>query len=90
MAETLVIAYRLLETGDIKILRNITGKTLINRKKCENIKRAWKVENINEWVHGRKKEWNDHTNQMTDNKIVRDISPVERRSVGSDGVTTST
>lgn len=43
------------------------------------------VENVNKWVDNRKKEWNTHIERMSQKRvprIVRDRSPVERRSIG--------
>lgn len=76
---------RLLETAEMKTLRKIAGKTLMDRERSENIRSACNVDNINKWIHGRKQDWNDHISRMTDNrivKIVRDKSPVGKRSVG--------
>ncbi|XP_060522502.1 uncharacterized protein LOC132699671 [Cylas formicarius] len=76
---------RLLETTEMKILRRISGKTLLDRERNENIRQSCGVDNMNEWVLQRKRQWNDHINRMQDGrlvKIVRDKSPDGRRSVG--------
>lgn len=76
---------RLLETTEMKILRRISGKTLLDRERNENIRQSSGVDNVNDWVLQRKRQWNDHINRMQDSrlvKIVRDKSPDGRRSVG--------
>lgn len=79
----------------MRILRRIADKTLSDRERSEIIRKACKTENINEWVKGRKAEWNRHIGRMTEDRLVRiarDKSPNGRRSVGrprkrwSDGV----
>lgn len=62
---------RLLETTEMKVLRSIAGKTLLDRETSENIRRTCKTENINEWVLERKKEWNSHIDIMSDARIVK-------------------
>ncbi|XP_045473979.1 uncharacterized protein LOC123680232 [Harmonia axyridis] len=76
---------QLLETTEMRVLRRIAGKTLFDREKSENIRRTCGVENINEWVLGRKREWNDHISRMDEERMVRiarDRSPLGRRSLG--------
>ncbi|XP_056642632.1 uncharacterized protein LOC130449023 [Diorhabda sublineata] len=60
---------RMMETAEMKVLRRIAGKTLLDR-------------DVNEWVLSRKK-WNEHMSRMDNNrlvKIVGDKSPLGRRS----------
>lgn len=76
---------RILETGEMKVLRKIVGKTLLDRERNENIRRSCQVDNINEWVVNRKIEWNEHIHRMDQDRIVkiaRDKSPIGRRSTG--------
>ncbi|XP_044749727.1 uncharacterized protein LOC123310328 [Coccinella septempunctata] len=76
---------RLLETTEMRVLRRITGKTMRDRERSENIRRECKTKNINESVKGRKMEWNRHIGRMTEDRLVRiarDMSPSGRRSVG--------
>lgn len=76
---------QLLETTEMKILRRISGKTLLDRERSENIRGQCNVDNINEWVLQRKKQWNEHISRMANNRLVRitrDKSPSGKRSVG--------
>ena len=77
---------RLLETTEIKVLRGIAGKTLLDRETSENIRRTCEIEeDINCWVLKRKKQWNEHISRMEEKRIVRiarDKSPTGRRSIG--------
>ena len=76
---------KLLETTEMKILRRISGKTLMDRERNENIRQMCKTESINDWVLKRKQEWNQHINRMGEDRLVRiarDKSPNGRRSTG--------
>ena len=71
---------QLLETTEIRVRRRITGKTLFDRERSENVRETCKVENINSWVLNGKVGWNEHINRMDDRRIVRitrDKSPFE-------------
>ncbi|XP_019755972.1 uncharacterized protein LOC109534668 [Dendroctonus ponderosae] len=73
------------ETDVMKILRRITGKTLLDREGSENVRIACNVKNINKWVANRKKEWNEHITRIDHRRLVRmarNKSPLGRRDVG--------
>ncbi|XP_057652719.1 uncharacterized protein LOC130891773 [Diorhabda carinulata] len=75
---------RLLKTSEMKVLRKITGKTLLDRERSDDIRQKCRVENINEWVLSRKREWDEHISRMSEERIVkiaRDNSPLGRRSM---------
>jgi len=42
----------------MKIVRRIAG---------EDIKRTCKIDNVNEWILGRKREWNEHMDEWRQN-----------------------
>jgi hypothetical protein len=46
---------RILETAEMKMLREITNKILRDKPRSENIGKTCKVDNINERVRGRRK-----------------------------------
>lgn len=76
---------QLLETTEMRVLRRIAGKTLLDRERSEDIRKTCIVENVNHWVLGRKREWNAHIGRMDENRMVRiarDKSPLGRRSLG--------
>ncbi|XP_030767906.1 uncharacterized protein LOC115891558 [Sitophilus oryzae] len=75
---------RFLETGEMKIIHKITGKTLLDRERRDNIRQTCKVDSINEWVLSRRREWNEHISRMDEGRIVRSAhkSPLGRRSTG--------
>ena len=76
---------QILETTEMKVVRKIAGRTLFDRKRSEEIRRMCKIDNINDWVLQRKKNWNEHISRMTDDRIVktsRDKSPAGQRSTG--------
>ncbi|XP_057666772.1 uncharacterized protein LOC130900278 [Diorhabda carinulata] len=73
---------RMMERAEMKVLRRIARKTLLDRERSENIRKC-KIYDVNEWVLSRKKEWNEHISRMDNNrlvKIARDKSPLGRRS----------
>ncbi|KAH1028575.1 hypothetical protein HUJ05_001920 [Dendroctonus ponderosae] len=66
----------------MKILRRITGKTLLHIETSTDVRTAWNVKTINEWVANRKKEWNEHISRMDHRRLVRiarNKSPLGRR-----------
>ncbi|XP_019762542.2 uncharacterized protein LOC125504174 [Dendroctonus ponderosae] len=75
---------RLLETAELKMFGRITGKTLLDRERCEDIRIACNVKNISKWVANRTKEWNEHisrTDLRRPVRIARDKSAFRRRDV---------
>ena len=72
---------RLLETTEMKVLRGIAGKTLLDRETSESIRRTCGIEeDINYWVLKRKKQWNEHISRLEEERIVtiaRDKSPTK-------------
>ncbi|XP_043494653.1 uncharacterized protein LOC122519338 [Polistes fuscatus] len=76
---------QLMEAVEMKIIRRITGKSLWDRQRSEALRRTCQIDNINDWVLGRKIQWNDHITRMTGDRIVkiaRDRSPLGKRSPG--------
>ncbi|XP_050500998.1 uncharacterized protein LOC126880959 [Diabrotica virgifera virgifera] len=78
---------RLMETCEMKIVRNITGKSLWNRQRSIDLRQSCNM-NINGWTLKRTKEWYNHlsrSRRMGEGrlvKIARDRSPNGRRSIG--------
>ena len=46
---------QILETTEMKVVRKIAGRTLFDRKRSEEIRRMYKIHNINDWVLQRKR-----------------------------------
>lgn len=66
-------------------MRNDMGKTLMNKQRSKNLRRPRNIDNINDWLLGREKEWNNHIERIGDGKIVRvarDKPPNGRRYTG--------
>ncbi|XP_048522293.1 uncharacterized protein LOC125504409 [Dendroctonus ponderosae] len=79
---------RLVETAEMKIICRITGETLLDRERSEDVRTACNVNNINEWVANRKKEWNEHISRMNHHRFVRiarDKSPLDEETLGAPG-----
>jgi hypothetical protein len=76
----------------MKVLKKITNKILRDRVRSEDIRKTCQVDNINERVSGRKKGWNNDTERMTDNrviKIARDEEEKQQEDQERGGVTTT-
>ena len=66
----------------IRPILTYTAETRPDRKRSEEIRRMCKIDNINDWVLQRKRNWNEHS-RMTDDRIVktlRDKSPAGQGS----------
>jgi len=51
----------LLETTEMKILRRISGRTLLDKVRSEKIRKSCKAEDMNEWVHRKAKNRMEQT-----------------------------
>ncbi|XP_044753795.1 uncharacterized protein LOC123313132 [Coccinella septempunctata] len=72
----------IIRTTEVKILRNISGYTLRDRKRNTDIRHECQVEDIVRWGRTRRRAWNDHVDRMTTGrlaKIARDGIPRTRR-----------
>ena len=82
----------MLEGNEIKVLRNIVGKTKLDRIRSQQIRGSCGIQSINDWVE-RIREWDEHVTRMDAERIVKitkDNIPARRRSPGrpkEDGVT---
>lgn len=61
---------RMCNTAEMKILRRIKNKTLRDRIRNTDIRKACHIENINEWTSHRKNEWNEHITRMAETRTV--------------------
>ncbi|XP_057652394.1 uncharacterized protein LOC130891583 [Diorhabda carinulata] len=83
-AETSVTK-RILRTTEMKTLRTITGYTLNDIQRNTDIRERCETDDIVRRVRKRRREWNQHVNRMTTDriaKIVRNNIPHGRRPVG--------
>lgn len=74
-----------LRTSEMRILRTICGKTLLDRIRNETIRTECETEDIVRWTRKRRRMWNEHINRMTDDrlvKIARNGKPETRRPPG--------
>ena len=61
----------MLEANDMKVLRNIVGKTKIDRiRRHKQIREFCGIQPINEWVE-RRIEWDQHVTRMNAERLVR-------------------
>jgi hypothetical protein len=73
-----------LETAEMITLRRITRNRLNDRVRNEYIRQLCKTPPINEWILGRRMEWNDHICRMTSTrlvKITRDKAPNSNKTL---------
>ncbi|KAI4500112.1 hypothetical protein M0802_004982 [Mischocyttarus mexicanus] len=70
---------------ETRVLKTILGLTLRDRQTNSNIRQRCNVENINKWIKTRKKDWNEHVDQMNSNRfanICQNNKPYSRRPIG--------
>jgi predicted GTPase len=73
------------KVAEMKVLRNIIGRTRRDRISNEIIRQTCNIQNIADWITRRSHEWNEHITRMNLQRIVRqarDNHPRTRRSVG--------
>lgn len=66
-------------------LRSIIGKTRRDGVRNKEVRDQCEIIDINKFVKGRKKEWNNHVTRLRDDritKIARDMKPLGRRGIG--------
>lgn len=76
---------RLLRTTEMRTLRSITGYTLRDRQRSEEIRNKCNTEDIVRWSRMRRREWNNHVERMSDDrlaKIARKERPNTTRPIG--------
>lgn len=62
---------RLMRTTEMKILRSITGKTLRDRIRSEDIRTTCETQDVVRWVRQRRRNWNEHVTRMDNDRIVK-------------------
>ena len=75
---------QILEANEMKVLRQIVGKTKIDRIRSQQIRESCGIQPINEWVE-RRRQLDEHVTRMDSERLVkisRDNIPVGRRSPG--------
>ncbi|XP_056641765.1 uncharacterized protein LOC130448413 [Diorhabda sublineata] len=68
---------RILRTTEMKTLRSITGKTLRDRIRSNEIRRMCDVPDIVRWARTRRRAWRDHVNRMNNDRLAK-IAKEER------------
>ncbi|XP_045466793.1 uncharacterized protein LOC123675479 [Harmonia axyridis] len=74
-----------LRTTEMKVLRNVLGLTLRDRRRNEDIRSECEVPDVVRWGRNRRRLWNAHVERMGDGriaKIVREGTPGTRRPLG--------
>lgn len=69
------VTKRYVRSTEMRILRNITGHTLRDRIRNDEIRQKCNVQDVVRWIRKRRREWNDHVTRMPNNrlpKIARD------------------
>ncbi|XP_060536398.1 uncharacterized protein LOC132708237 [Cylas formicarius] len=61
---------RILETTEMKTVRRIAEKILMDKERNEDIRQVFRVDNINDWVLHIKIKWNEHIDRMAEERIV--------------------
>lgn len=76
---------RLLRTTEMRTLRSMSGFTLLDRKRNEEVREMCEVQDVVRWARGRRREWRDHVNRMPNDrlaKIAKDKKPNTPRPPG--------
>ena len=73
---------QILETAEMKTLRRIMNKTRLKKIRNRDIREKCEIQNIGDWVHRRRIEWNAHLSRMNEDRIVRRMRHNGRRSRG--------
>jgi hypothetical protein len=76
---------QLLRTTEMKIVGAIQGKTLKDKMSSDKLRQRSGVQDINQWVNVRRREWDAHVERMADHrlaKITRDNRPQGARIRG--------
>jgi hypothetical protein len=60
-----------LETAELTMLRRITRNKLNDRVRNEHMRQLCNTPPINEWILGRRMEWNDHMSRMASTRVVK-------------------
>jgi hypothetical protein len=60
-----------LETAEMTTLRKITRSRLNDRMRIEHIRQLCNTPPINEWILGRRVEWNDHISRRASTRAVK-------------------
>ena len=69
----------------MKVLREIVGKTKVDRIRSHQIDKSCGIQPIIKWAERRRREWDEHVARMDAErlvKILRDNIPAGRRSPG--------
>ena len=69
-AET-AVTKRLLRTGEMKTLRAITGHSLRDHRRNDEIRQQCEVEDVVRWIRTRRRGWRDHVDRMADDRIAK-------------------
>ncbi|KAI4501059.1 hypothetical protein M0802_003862 [Mischocyttarus mexicanus] len=60
---------RLLRSTEMKTLRTISGKTLLDRHRNEDIRKECNVQDIVRWARQKRRDWRDHVARMKNNRL---------------------
>ena len=55
----------------MKVLREIVGKTKRDTIRSQQMRQPCGIEPINEWMEGRRREWDEHVTRMDAERLVK-------------------
>lgn len=76
---------RMMRTNEMRTLRAITGNTLRDHRRSEEIREECGILDVVRWSRARRRYWNEHVSRMGDErlaKIARNGKPAARRPPG--------
>ena len=76
---------RMLRTNEMKVLRTITGNTLRDQRRSQDIRNECEIDDVVRWTRARRRYWNEHVTRMGAErlaKIARNGKPATKRPPG--------
>ncbi|XP_044755012.1 uncharacterized protein LOC123313965 [Coccinella septempunctata] len=76
---------RMARTNEMRVLRAITGNTLRDQRRSDEIRKECQTEDVVRWTRARRRFWNEHVSRMSSDriaKIARNGRPASKRPVG--------
>jgi hypothetical protein len=61
----------MLEGNEIKVLRNIVGKTKLDRIRSQQIRGSCGIQPVNEWMKRRGRVWDEHITRTDAERLVK-------------------
>ncbi|XP_055380820.1 uncharacterized protein LOC129611625 [Condylostylus longicornis] len=61
----------IMSAAEMATLRSITGYTRYDHKRNDEVREIWEIQDIVKWSRRRRKEWNQHVQRMSPDRVVK-------------------